>query len=84
MEDVAEKDNEEILATEFRSTAEDENVVVFETNDPANPLNWPIWYKWVLVALISTTNMIKYVHRTLLLNLIKTFLIFSSSSRMTL
>ena len=38
----------------------DENVVDFEGPlDTTNPLNWPTWYKWMTVVLVSLVTFIK-------------------------
>ena len=37
------------------------NHLDFEENDSDDPLNWPTWRKWIIVALISATRMLVYV-----------------------
>ena len=36
----------------------DPNTVDFEDGDPANPINWQPWRKWIIVTLVSAMNML--------------------------
>ena len=61
VEDIQEANDRSIPVVRPKNTEESQNIVEFEADDPQNSVNWPLWYKWVIVALFSTMTMIEHV-----------------------
>ena len=40
---------------------QDDYIVDFSTGDSDNPVNWPAWQKWTIVALVSSMSLLEYV-----------------------
>jgi hypothetical protein len=52
-------DDVEQCSTSTPSTSsKEEEVIGFDLNDPEDPHNWALWYKWSLVILISILSLI--------------------------
>jgi MFS family permease len=46
------------------SASHDYDVDFDGPEDEANPMNWPTWYKWVLIVVLSAMNTIAYIFYT--------------------
>lgn len=47
-----------LVVVEAASAPLDYNVDFDGPEDGANPMNWPLWYKWVLIVVLSAMNTI--------------------------
>lgn len=58
---IAEHDEKTVrnpTLNEAASAPLDYNVDFDGSEDKANPKNWPLWYKWVLIVVLSAMNTI--------------------------
>ena len=55
-------DSREKIEQHTGTTQNEEFLVAFSgDHDRTDPLNWPRWYKWICIALLSACNTMTYV-----------------------